>query len=584
MTELALVVRATALLVVCFAILGLLRRSAAALLALILTLTFAALLLLPVAGGVLPSMRVANPVPKAGATVPRMLGHMAPAPIAVTIVARATAPAARTMSLPSTARVLGIVWVIGLLLCVAPVCATIWRASRVRRRATRWDHGEAIARSILDGRGAIPSPRVVLDDAAAVPFTYGLRAPEVAFPHDATDWSDDDLQRALVHELEHVRRRDWAVLLGSRLVCAIYWFHPLVWLAWRRLRLEIERTCDDAVVRVSEPAPYAEQLVSLASRLAARTPVPLLSMASRSDLASRVTSMLDAAQRRNPPATVSRLLTVTAAVGLLIVVSGGRVTSAPARQQDDRIVAPKKNDMGADVLVNGASVSGYLYDPYGNPVDGVVLDIERMWFGPPPPGPKQGPFARNTTTDARGHFSFDHMPRGFYGLAAPFTDFVEPAQFTLDVGEHLDRDLHMKIELLTGRFTVCRDCVTRSDPYVVPDSIAKEFALDEKEALAQPVTGPEPAGGWLAAHPTIPEYPEALKKTNLEGMVIVEGTIGIDGVRTKMRVVSAPHAELAKAAIAMLAEEVWKPAYVRGVPVEVPFREQIDFVLRIPEH
>jgi hypothetical protein len=293
--------------------------------------------------------------------------------------------------------------------------------------------------------------------------------------------------------------------------------------------------------------------------------------------------MLDGAQRRNPPAALSRLVTVAATVGLLMVVSGTRVTSALVGQQDDRIVAPEKNDIGADVLVGGASVSGYLYDPFGNPLDGIVLDIESMWFGPPPPGPKPGPFVRNTTSDAAGHFSFEHLRPGFYGLAAPTTDFVEAVRFSLGVGEHLDRDLHMKIEPFTGRFTVCRDCVTRSDPYVVPDSIAREFALDEKEALAQPVTGPEPASGWLAAHPTIPEYPESLKETNLEGTVMVEGVIGIDGVRTKMRVVSAPHAELATAAIAMLAEEVWKPAYVRGVPVEVPFRETIDFVLRLPE-
>jgi len=212
-----------------------------------------------------------------------------------------------------------------------------------------------------------------------------------------------------------------------------------------------------------------------------------------------------------------------------------------------------------------------------------VLDVEWMWFGPPPPGPKQGPFVRNATTDAAGHFSFNHLRPGFYGLAAPTTDFVEAAQFSLNAGEHVDRDLHMKLEPLTGSFTVCRDCTIRSVPYDVPDSITKEFDLDEKFKLTQPVTGPEPAGGWDSAHPTIPEYPESLKDTNLEGTVIIEGRIGIEGARTGMRVISAPDPALAKAALAMLAEEAWKPAYVRSVPVEVPFREEINFVLRLRE-
>ena len=34
----------------------------------------------------------------------------------------------------------------------------------------------------------------------------------------------------------------------ARAVAAFYWFHPLVWMAWRRLCLEAERSCDDAVV------------------------------------------------------------------------------------------------------------------------------------------------------------------------------------------------------------------------------------------------------------------------------------------------------------------------------------------------
>jgi beta-lactamase regulating signal transducer with metallopeptidase domain len=581
MTELALILRATALLVLCFGFLGLCRRRAAALRALILTLTFAALLLLPGAGAVLPSMRVANPVPKVGVAVPRMLGYVAPAPVAVTLVARATAPTPRTPVLLSTASAVLLVWAAGAIAFATHLFVSVWRTTRVRRGFTAWPQGQAMARSILRGRTRVVN--VALADRIHAPFAFGVRPATIVFPSDANDWSGDDVRRALLHELEHIRRGDWIVLLGSRLVCTLYWFHPLAWLAWRRLRLEIERACDDAVVRVSEPAAYAEQLVDLASRLSTHAPIPLLSMASRSELASRVTSMLDATQRRNPPTRLPRLLTVGAAALVLVAVAATRVASMPVAQQDARIVAPEKNNMGADVLVDGASVSGYLYDPFGNPVDGVVLDIEWMWFGPPPPGPKEGPFVRNTTTDNAGHFSFEHLRSGFYGLAAPATDFVEAAQFSLEVGEHVDRDLHMKLELLKGSFTVCRDCTMRSATYVVPDSIAREFDLDEKERLTQPITGPEPAGGWLAAHPTIPEYPESLKKTNLEGTVIIEGAIGIDGIRTRMRVVSAPDPALATAALEMLAEEVWKPAYVRSVPVEVPFREEINFVLRLRE-
>ena len=79
----------------------------------------------------------------------------------------------------------------------------------------------------------------------------------------------------------------------ARVVAAFYWFHPLVWTAWRRLCLEAERSCDDAVVISEERADYAEQLVLLAQRMSATPLQPMLGMANRSDLSTRVTAVLD---------------------------------------------------------------------------------------------------------------------------------------------------------------------------------------------------------------------------------------------------------------------------------------------------
>ncbi len=60
-------------------------------------------------------------------------------------------------------------------------------------------------------------------------------------------WSqlDDAGRRAVVcHELAHLRRRDHWVNLGSLLVSALYWWHPLVWIVRNRLGQEAELCCD----------------------------------------------------------------------------------------------------------------------------------------------------------------------------------------------------------------------------------------------------------------------------------------------------------------------------------------------------
>ncbi len=117
-------------------------------------------------------------------------------------------------------------------------------------------------------------------------------------PDGACEWKEADLRRALVHELEHVRRGDWAVQLVARATCIFYWYHPLVWVAFRWLNLEAERAADDAVVRSADYTRYAEQLVLLAGRLRKTGAQPALGMANRSDLSARVRALLDDRQRR----------------------------------------------------------------------------------------------------------------------------------------------------------------------------------------------------------------------------------------------------------------------------------------------
>ena len=110
---------------------------------------------------------------------------------------------------------------------------------------------------------------VLLHEALTGPMTCGVVHPAIVLPRDAQSWEAEDLNRAIVHELEHVRRGDWVSHCLARAVCAVYWFHPLVWIAWRQLALEAERSCDDAVLGRSEATAYADQLVGLARRLSA---------------------------------------------------------------------------------------------------------------------------------------------------------------------------------------------------------------------------------------------------------------------------------------------------------------------------
>ena len=79
-----------------------------------------------------------------------------------------------------------------------------------------------------------------------------------------------------------------AVIVLGQLVCALHWFHPLVWWLERRLSAERERACDDAAIAHGIPASqYAEQLLQVAQTYGrTRNLAPV--MAARSELEGRI--------------------------------------------------------------------------------------------------------------------------------------------------------------------------------------------------------------------------------------------------------------------------------------------------------
>jgi hypothetical protein len=173
-------------------------------------------------------------------------------------------------------------------------------------------------------------------------------------PQDAESWKEGDLNRAIIHELEHVRRGDSISRSLARVACAVYWFHPLVWIAWRKLVLEAERSCDDAVLRRSEATAYADQLVGLARRISRARRSPLLAMANRDDLATRVGAVLDRRQRRGRAGTFSIVLACAIAAALVIVISPVIVVAAP--QAGERTLPSSAQSPGSPLTFDVASV------------------------------------------------------------------------------------------------------------------------------------------------------------------------------------------------------------------------------------
>jgi beta-lactamase regulating signal transducer with metallopeptidase domain len=236
----------------------------------------------------------------------------------------------------ATAEFVAAAWAVGILLFTFPVLAGLAQVRRLRRTGRPWRAGQQVIDSLAHEAGVRKPVEVRLHDGIAAPATCGVRRHMILFPADASTWAYEDVRRAAIHEVEHVRRGDCFINAFIRVICAVYWFHPLAWIAWRRLGLEAEHASDDAVLRGADATVYADQLVALAGRLPARTRHPLLAMANRSDLVRRVTAVLNQRQARGH---VGAKLTAAIRLAAFIVVA----TLAPIQTRgqtvsEDRLV------------------------------------------------------------------------------------------------------------------------------------------------------------------------------------------------------------------------------------------------------
>src|SRR6266849_6765088 len=100
------------------------------------------------------------------------------------------------------------------------------------------------------------------------PAATGWWRPKVLLPSELLHRLEaQQLVYVLQHELMHVRRRDYLWDRLSTLGCYLIFFHPLAWLARRRLRWERELVCDESVAQGSPEnrVEYASCLTTLAS-------------------------------------------------------------------------------------------------------------------------------------------------------------------------------------------------------------------------------------------------------------------------------------------------------------------------------
>ena len=198
--------------------------------------------------------------------------------------------------------------------------------------------------------GLIVSPRIV------EPGVWGSLRPAILLPEGIADeLSDAELEAVLLHELIHVARWDNLVSNLHKMLCCLFWFHPLMWFIDSRLLNERERACDDAVIRLGGGSGvYASSLLKVL-KFCLGWRVAGVSFAAGSNLGRRVERIMGNDSDRKLRISHRVVLGTVAAVVVVFSIAAGLVSREHVAAQESGVQAGDLEAVSLDDVDIGES-------------------------------------------------------------------------------------------------------------------------------------------------------------------------------------------------------------------------------------
>ena len=237
--------------------------------------------------------------------------------------------------------------------------------SRARRRV-------GVRRSIDIARSALPEAPAVLR----------VFRPLVVLPAGGCDeLLDAELEALLCHECAHVARHDNLIARIESVICALFWFHPLIWIAQRVTVIERERACDEVVAGSADERETYLAALTKYCRAAIAPRLPGVSCMATAKLKERMDHVMNyPTLKAQAPSPRRVALLATAALVLFTVASGivgsDRAFAAGADKANDpyaiRITATR---VGGSILVQATVSENKTQEVIASPK--VTLDSNR---------------------------------------------------------------------------------------------------------------------------------------------------------------------------------------------------------------
>ena len=488
--------------------------------------------------------------------------------------------------------VIGIILAAGIVLRLAWLMLGFLRLHLFQRKSRMFLEDQASIRD-MQWRTGVRVP-LLLSDEIDSPVTFGFRSPRIILPLSFKNLSEPCQKAVLCHELLHVRRYDWILIVAEEVVGSFFWFHPGVWWLLNRIQLSREQAVDCEVVRLTgNKQPYLDSLLEFARSQGRPRAVPAPLFLKENHLVQRVALLIKEVSMSRSRLAVSMIgisvlliCTVRLAAGWF-PLTGARL---PAQEQrsDSQVKAPQRTPIrvGGNIM---ESKLIYKVDPiYPEQAKSIGL---------------QGIVKLTTTVNEEGFVYELEVESGHPILVEAAIEAVKQWRYspTLLNGEPVPTKATVTCifgmkDTPAERQTIGIKPLVEATARLRPSTVV-EVTSDRQAAAAPPPAQEQAVGLPIKAplrepirvgsmvqeskliHRVEPVYPEQAKSIGLQGIVKLKITVNEEGFVYELEVEQG-HPILVEAAIEAVKQWQYSPTLLNGEPVSAQTTVTVVFNLK----
>lgn len=268
-------------------------------------------------------------------------------------------------------------WLLGMLLCWFYLISGLFHLHYLQRHKVTLLSPEWNARfdHLCQQMRVSRKVGLYISEIVDEPITFQFLKPVILLPVSLfTGLTTTQIEVLILHELAHIRRRDFAVNLLQILIEILFFYHPALWWISRKVREEREHCCDDAVLAIhNDPVLYSEALTQIQlHHFSPKKRLVMSATGNKSALSKRVFRLFGQYDQQPP---LYRSILMVSLLLLLSLSSQAFFVAPPA----PTIPLEASNTIAEPIVA--AIVKGVVYDESSQPLIGANILIKGLKIG-----------------------------------------------------------------------------------------------------------------------------------------------------------------------------------------------------------